>query len=302
MENINKKSGKAVSQKIVPCLWFDKNAEEATNFYTSVFKNSKISDIVRNPEGSPAGKAGSVLTVSFNLDGQQFLALNGGPEFKFNPSVSFFVNCETELEIDDLFANLSGGKILMPLQKYPFSEKFGWVEDKYGISWQLNFATGKQKITPFFLFVGDKHGKAEEAINFYVSVFQNSKVEHIVRFGKNENEIEGEIKHGAFRLGQQQFMAMESSMGHQFAFNESISFIVNCETQQEVDYYWEKLLEGGGNEVECGWLKDKYGVSWQVVPVILPKLLQNKDSEKAKRAMMAMLKMKKLDIALLEQA
>lgn len=152
--------------QLTTCLWFNTQAEEAAKFYTGIFKNAHITDIVRNTEGSPAGDPGTVLTVGFNLDGQQYMALNGGPAF---------------------------------------------------------------------------------------------------------------------------------------TFTEAISLVVNCKDQEEIDYYWNSLTEGG-KEVECGWLKDKFGLSWQVVPTILPQLLQGKDREKAKRVMQVLMKMKKLDIATLEQA
>lgn len=286
--------------KISTCLWYNGQAEDAANFYTGLFNNSAFTGLARNPEGSPAGAPGTVLTTSFKLEGLEFMGLNGGPQFTFTPAISFFVGAETEKEIDALFARLSqGGGILMPLQKYPFSEKFAWVQDKYGLSWQLNLAAGRQKLTPFFTFVGDQHGKAEEAVNFYVSVFENSGVEHIARYGPGENGTEGNVKHASFTLNGQGFMAMESGLDHPYTFNEAISMMVLCENQQEVDDYWEKLSKGG-EEGECGWLKDKYGVSWQIAPAMMNTLLQ--DKEKGKRVMAQLIKMKKLDIRALEEA
>src|ERR1700737_4473684 len=156
-------------QKISSCLWFDDNAEEAVNFYTSIFKNSKIGSVARYGEEGP-GQKGRVMTMTFQLDGQEFMALNGGPHFTFSPAISFFVNCETQPEIDELWDKLSeGGTVLMELDTYPFSEKFGWVADKFGVSWQLNLASRTQKIAPFFMYVGKHHGKAEEEIQFSIS-------------------------------------------------------------------------------------------------------------------------------------
>lgn len=291
--------------KITACLWFNGKAEEAANFYTAVFKNSKITDLAHNTEGSPAGPPGSVLTVGFNLEGQQFLALNGGPEFTPNPSVSFFVYGKTEEEVEQLWNKLSeGGTVLMPLDKYFFSKKYGWLNDKFGVSWQLILSEGetKQVITPSLMFVGNVYGKAEEAMNFYVSLFKDSKMGNISRYGPGmEPDKEGSIAFADFQLANQWFAAMESARDHKFAFSPGVSFIVNCETQQEVDHFWDKL-SAGGMEVQCGWLTDKYGVSWQVVPTVLSVLLQGKDREKAKRTLQAMLKMKKLDVAVLEQA
>jgi predicted 3-demethylubiquinone-9 3-methyltransferase (glyoxalase superfamily) len=288
-------------QKITPFLWFDDKAEEAANFYTSIFRNSKIEGVTRYGDAGP-GPKGTVMIVDFQLAGQAFIALNGGPEYTFTPAISFFVNCETQQEIDELWNELSrGGTVLMELDTYPFSEKFGWVEDKFGVSWQLNLASRAQKITPFLMYVGEQHGKAEEAMHFYLSLFKNSSILKIERYGSGEEEPEGTVKHAIFTLDGQEFMAVGSSGPHPFTFTPAISFAVNCKTQQEVDELWEKLTEGG-EEVACGWLKDRYGVSWQIVPTVLIEMLQDKDSEKALRVTQAMFQMKKIDIKTLQEA
>jgi predicted 3-demethylubiquinone-9 3-methyltransferase (glyoxalase superfamily) len=152
-----------------------------------------------------------------------------------------------------------------------------------------------QKITPFLWF----DGKAEEAMNFYVSIFKNSKVVTVTRYGEAGPGPKGTVMSAIFQLEGHEFFALNG--GPQFTFTPAISFFVNCETQQEVDDFWEKLSEGG-EKIHCGWLKDKYGISWQIVPTILGKLLHGKDTEKAKRVMQAMLKMGKLDIKGLEEA
>jgi len=292
-------------QKISPYLWFDDKAEEAVNFYTSLFKNSKIGNLSRY--GAEAAEVsgrpeGTVMTVAFELEGQEFIALNGGPQFNFTPAVSFFVGCEKEEEIDELWGKLSdGGEILMPIQEYPFSDKFGWINDKFGVSWQLNLASDTQKITPFLMFVGDQHGKAEAAMNFYVSLFKNSGINNVMRYGSGEEEPEGTVMHAKFSLGGQIFMAMDSSREHHFTFTEAISFQVNCKTQEEVDHFWERFT-AAGEEGPCGWLKDQFGVSWQIVPTALLETLNDPDPEKSQRVMQAMLQMKKLDIRTLEEA
>jgi predicted 3-demethylubiquinone-9 3-methyltransferase (glyoxalase superfamily) len=308
-------------QKITPFLWFDNQAEEAMNFYCSVFstetsgKNSKPVSVTRYDEaGSKAASRpkGSVMTANFQLYGQDFVGLNGGPEFTLNPSISFIVNCETTSEVEQLWNKLiQGGKALMPLDKYPFSEKYGWLQDKYGVSWQLILAASeiKQKIIPALMFVGNVSGNAEEAINFYVSIFsqrdgspKNSKVENIFRYGPGHKpDKEESVMFADFTLEGQWFAAMDSAGQHEFAFNEAISFAVSCETQREIDYYWQKLSEGGQESV-CGWLKDKFGVSWQVVPIALSKMLADKDPVKAQNVMKAMLQMKKIDLGKLEEA
>jgi len=300
----------AQKQKIVPNLWFDRQAEEAATFYASIFKNSKVGKVTRYTK---AGfevhhmPAGTVLTVEFEIEGQKFIGLNGGPIFKFNPSISFFVTCNTKEEVDTLWNALSeGGKALMELGAYPFSERYGWTQDRYGLSWQVGFMKDgevKQKISPAFLFVGEQSGKAEEAINFYVSVFHNAKVGDIFRYGKGEEpDKEGTIKYARFTLEGQEFSAMDSAREHNFNFNEAISLMVQCQTQKEIDYYWEKLITGGAQESVCGWLKDKFGVSWQVAPAVLAEMLRDRDTAKVERVTNAFLKMKKFDIAELKKA
>jgi predicted 3-demethylubiquinone-9 3-methyltransferase (glyoxalase superfamily) len=288
-------------QKITPFLWYDNNAEEAMNFYASVFDNSKIQSLMR-AGGSDAPAMGGTV----QLAGQQFNTLNGGPMYKFTPATSFFVQCETEEEIDEIWKKFSdGGMVLMGLEKYPFSEKFGWIQDKFGLSWQLNLTTNMvaaQKITPFLMFVGAQHGKAEDAIHFYTSLFPDSGTKYIEKYAAGEPGQEGAVKHASFSLNGQQFMAMESNGPHNFTFNEAFSLFVSCETQPEIDKFWEKLTNDGGKESRCGWLKDKFGVSWQIVPPILGQLLSDKDPVKSQRVMQAMMKMNKINIADLQEA
>jgi predicted 3-demethylubiquinone-9 3-methyltransferase (glyoxalase superfamily) len=153
-----------------------------------------------------------------------------------------------------------------------------------------------QKITPFLWF----DNQAEEAVNFYVSVFKNSKVGTIARYGDSGSGPKGSVMTIAFELDGQNFTALNG--GPHFKFTEAISLVVNCANQEEVDYFWEKLTADGGQEVQCGWLKDKYGLSWQVVPKILPELVQSGDPKKSERVMKALMQMKKLDVAKLKEA
>ncbi len=300
-----KQQQNATRQKITPFLWFDGKAQEAAKFYVSIFKNSKIVTMKPWGEGSPFPKE-QIMNATFDLDGQQFYAFDAGPMFKFNPSISFFVICETVEETDTVWQKLvEGGNVMMALDKYDWSEKYGWLQDRFGISWQVSF--GKisdvgQKFTPSFLFTGEQHGKAEEAINFYTSVFDNSSVGGILKYAAGDNDVEGTVKHAQFSLNKQMFMAMDSSGPHGFIFNEAISLFVSCKTQEEIDYFWQKLTAGGGQESMCGWLKDKFGLSWQIVPPVLGELLADKNPAKAGKVMHAMMKMKKIIIADLENA
>ena len=293
------------TQKIVPYLWFHNQAEEAVDFYVSLFDDAKIGDVIRYDEASADASGqpeGSVMTVKYQLAGQQFVALNGGPHFNFTPAISFFVSCDTEEEVDRLWEQLSaGGETLMPFQKYPFANKFGWTNDRYGVSWQLNLAPAPQKIVPFLMFVGDQHGKAEQAIDFYTALFDNAETFALQRYGPGGDEPEGTVMHAAFSLAGQQFMAMDSAREHDFTFTEAISFLVNCHDQDEVDRLWQTFTTDG-EEGQCGWLKDPFGVSWQIVPTALFRLLNDPDAEKARRVMEAMLQMKKIDLSALQEA
>jgi predicted 3-demethylubiquinone-9 3-methyltransferase (glyoxalase superfamily) len=296
-------------QRITPCLWFYRNAEEAMAFYTSLFKGSEIKSIKRYPEGPlegpMSGMQGKVLTAIFALEGFQFMALDGGPIFQFNPSVSFFVNCNTREEINQLWEELSeGGEALMPLDEYPFSPWYGWIQDQYGLSWQLILAAGaaETKIIPSLMFVGDQAGKAEEAIGFYARVFKDSRVGDIARYSADQSPDEaGTVAYARFTLQGQHFAAMDSARGHDFSFNEAVSLYVECQNQEEVDHYWDALSAVREAE-QCGWLKDRYGLSWQIIPKQLGEMMSDPDPEKSGRVMDSMLKMKKIDIRALEEA
>jgi len=152
-----------------------------------------------------------------------------------------------------------------------------------------------QKIIPFLWF----DGKAEEAMNFYISIFKNSKIVSVTRYGEEGPGANGTVMTASFLIEGQEFVALNG--GPQFTFSQAISFVVNCETQEEVDELWEKLSEDGDKQ-QCGWLKDKFGVSWQIVPVVLVEMLQDRDPGKSKRVMAAMLQMGKIDIRILQQA
>ncbi len=288
--------------KITPHLWFDKEAKEAAHLYISIFQNSAI----KNATVLPNTPSGTVDLVTIQLAGQEFKLISAGPLFKFTPAVSFLVNCETIAEVDALWSELSkGGSALMPLGEYPFSERYGWTQDRYGLSWQVMLATGreiKQKITPTLMFVGEQCGKAEEAINLYGSIFRDVKVDHILRYGSDDHTDEpGTIKHAGFEIEGQSFAVMDSAHAHNFTFNEAISFMVNCDTQEEIDYFWEKLSADPTAE-QCGWLKDKFGLSWQIVPTVMEKMLTDKNEAALARVTEAFLQMTKFDIAKLKEA
>ncbi|MGP6145781.1 VOC family protein [Jeotgalibaca sp. A122] len=289
--------------KIVPSLWYDTEAKEAVNFYVSLFDDSEItwSTVV---EDTPSGDSEQ---FGFKLAGLDFVAISAGPFFKLNPSISLMVFCDTVEEMDALWERLiDGGFALMELDKYPFSERFGWVQDRFGLTWQLMYDTNasemRQKIYPALMYINEQYGHAEEAINHYLDVFKHSEMLEIYRNPAGlPTEKEGTVMFSKQLYEDVAFVISENSVAHNFNFNEAFSFIVYCDTQEEIDYYWEKLTAVPESEV-CGWLKDKFGVSWQIVPRELDEMMLTKDAEAKKRVVAAFLEMKKLDIAALREA
>ena len=270
---------------IYPCLWFDGKAKEAAAFYCEVFNNSKITS--ENP-----------IVVTFEIEGFKIMALNGVPMFSITPANSFYVNCYSEGEIDSLWSKLiDGGTALMTLQKYPFAEKYGWVKDKFGMTWQLIFggsANDKVKIKPAFLFVGNQYGNALNAVTEYTNLFPISNIIHHQLYDNNFPEnMQGKLMFSLIKLGGKDFVAMDGPGEHIYTFTEGVSLVVECETQTDIDLYWNTLTKDG-QESMCGWLKDKYGVSWQIVPSILGTLMN--DPNKSKQVIAAFMKMKKIDI------
>ncbi|HLT80750.1 MAG TPA: VOC family protein [Cyclobacteriaceae bacterium] len=304
-------------QKVTPHLWFDKEAREAAQFYASVFPNSKINNISVIKD-TPSGDCD---IVSFEVWGQSFMSISAGPVFKINPSVSFMVNFDplffeasegpdkqaARRTLDTVWQRLSeGGTVLMPLDKYPFSERYGWIQDRFGVSWQLILSDPggdpRPPIVPSLLFVGQNAGRAEEAISFYLDVFRDAKMGALYRYGPNQlPDKEGTIMYADFMIENCWLAAMDSAQDHKFNFNEAVSFMVYCDSQKEIDYYWGKLSADPQAE-QCGWLKDKFGLSWQIVPKRMDDMMSDKDPKRVARVTEAFLKMKKFDLAELERA
>jgi predicted 3-demethylubiquinone-9 3-methyltransferase (glyoxalase superfamily) len=288
-------------QKITPHLWYDTEAVEAAEFYCSALPDSKVTNVTTIHD-TPSGDTD---IVSFELMGQPFQAISAGPLFRFTPAVSFAISCATKEEVDAIWARLAeGGTALMPLDSYPFSERYGWTEDRYGLSWQVSVAGDEQpgqRITPTLMFAGEVSGKAEEAISFYTSVFPDSEVALIARYEKGEEpDPEGTIKYASFVLDGYGLAAMDSArVDHRF--NEAISLMVYCESQEEIDHYWDSLSAVPQAE-QCGWLKDRYGLSWQVVPTAMDQMMATGTEEQVARVTEAFLQMKKFDLAELRRA
>lgn len=276
---------------IYPCLTLKGKTAEAADFYINTFGSGKI--IQTSP-----------YVVQIELSGQKFMLLNDGPTSTPNPSISFMVICETPEETKAYWNKLTeDGKVLMPLDRYDWSEQYGWVQDKFNVSWQLYTGSKEdtpQKFSPTLMFTGDIAGKATDAIHFYTELLPKSHIQGIMKYSDGEGDRTDFVKHAQFKINDFIAMAMDSSADHGFGFNDSISLVVECDTQIEIDTYWNGFTANGGHEVACGWLTDKYGISWQIIPKSLGKLMS--DPERGQRVMSALMKMKKLIIADLENA
>lgn len=282
-----------MNNSIFPCVWFDNNGTEAAGYYCGIFPDTQL-----------VSDDGMVQMLSLN--GQSLMFLTAGPQFKPNASISFLIANEDEQETERLYNRLAeGGISLMPLAEYPFSKRYGWVRDKYGITWQLY--TGEkghtdQYFTPTLMFIGTNNGKAKEAIGFYTSLFPNSSTEGILEYPEGGEDKPGNVQHAQFTINNFTMACMDSSLDHKFNFDEGISFQIITGRQEETDHYWNHFIKDGGAESMCGWCRDKYGVSWQVVPRQLLDYFRNADKDTAKRVQQAMLKMKKIIVADLDKA
>lgn len=293
-------------QKIVPNIWFNANAKEAVDFYTSIFNEGNIITTMYYPEDNlpdfQKDMAGKEVAIDFELDGYRFSAINAGPEFAVNPSISFMLNFDPSRTenareyMDTLWNKLNdGGKILMPLDEYPYSKHYGWVQDKYGVTWQLILTDPAGDPRPFvipsLMFSGEHQNQAEAAMKFYLDTFKNSRAGQVARYPQPTGPAaQDSVMFADFMLENQWFATMDSGVEQDFTFNEGVSLLVNCKDQAEIDYYWEKLSTVPEAE-QCGWCKDQFGVSWQIAPENMGELMEQPD------AYTKMMQMKKLVIA-----
>lgn len=270
-------------KSVYPCIWYNGNASEAAQFYCSLIPNSNI-------------ETQQEIATTFQLFGKKIMALNGGPMYKINPSISLFITCPSKEDADRLWSALvKNGNIFMNIDSYPWSERYGWLQDRFGMTWQISSSganDGEFRILPSMLFVGDTFGKAAEAIDNYSGIFKESELLTMSKYPDGDGNS-GKILYAEFSLNGTDIIAMDGPGDHANTFNEAVSFVVECEDQKEIDHYWEKLSDGG-EESSCGWLKDRFGVSWQVVPRVLAEWLN--DAQKAEKVSEALLKMRKIEI------
>jgi predicted 3-demethylubiquinone-9 3-methyltransferase (glyoxalase superfamily) len=293
---------------IKPHLWFDQDAKQAAEFYASLMPDSAINYANHFPMGG-----GECEVVEFTIARQPFLGISAGHKLGINPSISFMINFDPSRNpdaaqhIDEIWNKLiEKGKVMMPLDSYPFSKRYGWVEDKYGVSWQLILTdpTGEERpvIVPSLLFTEPMAGKANEAIDFYCDVFKDSKRGNTAPRPEDMGpDKAGTLMYADYYLDQTWLAAMDSAHPHGFSFNDAVSLLIPCETQEEIDYYWS-ALSADGEAGQCGWLKDKYGVSWQVASTVMFDALKNGTPEQIARVTQVFMTMKKVHIATLQQA
>ena len=276
-------------QKIVPSLWFDHVAAEAANFYAEVLPGATVTDTQYYPmEGLLDFQqefAGKELTVEFEVQGYRFVAINAGPQFRVNPSVSFMLNFDPSRDerarehLDEAWAALSdGGSELMPVGEYEFSPHYGWIQDRFGVSWQLILtdAAGEPRpfVIPNLLFGGSAQNRAGAAMEHYTSVFEGARTGAVWRYPDAVGPAPaGSIMFGELNLFGQWFALMDSAVEQDFTFNPGVSLMLQCQDQEELDRYWHELSAVPEAE-QCGWLVDRFGLSWQVVPANMSELMQ----------------------------
>lgn len=274
-------------QRIVPNIWFNQNAAEAAAYYAEIFPGGRVTGTQYYPtQGLPdfqAEMAGKVLTVDFEVGGSRIIGINAGPEFPVNPSISFMLNFDPSMDpqardhLDELWEKLAdGGQVLMPLTDYPFSPRYGWVADRYGVTWQLILTNPEGEPRPFvipsLMFGQAAQNKAGEALEFYAEVFAGQVGMTAPYPTATGPAAAGSLMFGEVELFGQWLTAMDSAVEQDFSFTCGVSLMVLCADQAELDRYWERLSAVPEAEI-CGWCADRFGVSWQLVPADLDALM-----------------------------
>ena len=262
-----------MDQVITPAMWCDGTADEAAQFYTDVFRDASIA------EQAP----GIVTTVS--IHGFRLSLINGGNQYAPNPSISCILNFDPLLfggeeqardYLDELYERLSTGGVLMELGEYPFSPRYAWVRDRFGMTWQLMLTDPDGDPRPFvipsFMFGGTNHAHAEEATNAWIALFDNARRGALYRYEEGRPLDAGTVMFTDFTLRGTWMAATDSGTFHDFTFTPGVSMIVSCRDQEEIDRYWAGLSAVPEAE-RCGWCVDRWGVSWQVVPYNIAELM-----------------------------
>lgn len=274
---------------IVPSIWFQGNAPEAIEFYAQAIGDLDVLNTQHYPtEDLPdflEQFAGAVMSVDFTLWGRRLQAINAGDEFTPTPGISFLLNLDpafrpdAETKIDAVWAALAeGGEERMPLQEYPFAKKYGWLKDRYGVEWQLMLTDpdGEPRpcLIPWLMFSGDAQNRCSEALARYTELFPNSSITTTAPYGQPTGNATAEaLMFADVALDGQCFAAADDGSGGNLPFSEGVSLAILCDSQEEIDHYVSGLSRVPESEL-CGWVKDEFGVSWQVQPANLAEILQ----------------------------
>ncbi|AKK03388.1 VOC family protein [Corynebacterium epidermidicanis] len=261
-------------QKITPSIWCNQNAREVADFYVSTFRDAQIVGNQTYPEsGLPDWQqdmAGKELMIDLEIAGLRISLINADGHYHPNGAVNFMVNFDPAAHpdavdyLDSVWARLiDGGQIRMELGEYPFSQRYGWVEDRFGVNWQLIVTRPENDprphVIPSFMFCGKAQDRCAEAVDYWCDVIDNSQVGRRVEYPNKP----GSVMFSEFQLGGQWFTAMDSAVPQDFTFDGGVSFVISAHEQDEVDYLWEKLAD---TEQPCGWCLDQFGAVWQIIP------------------------------------
>ncbi len=283
-------------QTIIPHLWYDTEAKEAAAFYVDLF-GGKI-DWTYTITDTPSGDSD---LVQFQLGDMTLAAISAGPYFKLNESMSLMVTVADKADVTRIYEALSdGGRVLMPLAEYPFSPYYVWLEDRFGLSWQLSYAPDLDKPYQFdicLLFSQDQVGLAQPMLDYYKDKLPQASVGQISYYGEGEAPVEAaKLNYAELLIGDQKIIAMDHGYGGVASFNEAFSLMVYVDNQEEADSWYEIVSAVPEAEI-CGWAKDQFGISWQIVPRILMEAYDSASPEQIKAVNAAVMTMKRLDIA-----
>lgn len=286
-------------QPIIPHLWYDTEAKEAVAFYVDLF-GGKL-DWTYTITDTPSGDSD---LIQFQLGDMTLAAISAGPYFKLNESMSLMVNVASKDEVTRLYQALSeGGRVLMPLGEYPFSPYYVWLEDRFGLSWQLSYAPDLDNSYQFdicLLFSQDQVGLAQPMLDYYKDKLPQASVGQLSYYGEGEAAVEAaKLNYAELLVAGQKMIVMDHGYGGEASFNEAFSLMVYVDSQDELNFYYD-LLSAVPEAEMCGWVKDQFGISWQIVPRILMEAYDTASPEQIKAVNAAVMTMKRLDFATIQ--
>lgn len=281
-------------QPIIPHLWYDTEAKEAVAFYVDLF-GGKL-DWTYTITDTPSGDSD---LIQFQLGDMTLAAISAGPYFKLNESMSLMVNVASKDEVTRLYQALSeGGRVLMPLGEYPFSPYYVWLEDRFGLSWQLSYAPDLDKPYQFdicLLFSQEQVGLAQPMLDYYKDKLPQASVGQLSYYGEGEAAVEAaKLNYAELLIAGQKMIVMDHGYGGEASFNEAFSLMVYVDSQDELNFYYD-LLSAVPEAEMCGWVKDQFGISWQIVPRMLMEAYDTASPETVKAVNDAVLQMRRLD-------